>query len=134
MAFSTIGLKLWLVSEKEPQEQKPTLEQGRTNEPESRQLLVAWNTAVILGLLNFLIFVTVACYLGGDALNGKVEEGRYYLFGVRAVAGRKVYTEVSAPVFLYSKWHAYSVLISWPFVMVAAYAANRLRKRSRRKS
>lgn len=66
-------------------------------------------------------------YLGGDAVNGKIEDGRYYLFGVRSNAGQKVYTEVSEPVFNYSKWHVYSVWVTWPLVMAAGYAANRKR-------
>ena len=78
-----------------------------------------------LGVLNFAIFVAVSMYLGGDAVNGKVEGGHYYLFGER-----KVYTEVSERVFNYSKWHVYSVLATWPLVMASAYALNRIRKRS----
>ena len=50
---------------------------------------------IAVGLLNFLIFVAGATYLGGDAVNGKVEGGRYYLFGVRAESGRKVYTRLA---------------------------------------
>ena len=119
---------------KQLEERKSTSIPGHVlmNGAETRKLLFACNTAWVLGILNFLIFVAIACYLGGDAVNGKVEEGRYYLFGVRAVAGQKVYTEVSESVFRYSQWHAYSVLVSWPLVMTAAYVANRIRKRSKK--
>jgi hypothetical protein len=85
-----------------------------------------------VGILNFLIFVAIATYLGGDAVNGKVEGGHYYLFGVRSEPGRgKVYTEVSERVFIYSKWQVYSVCVTWPLVIAAAIAENRLRKRSK---
>jgi hypothetical protein len=80
-------------------------------------------------MLNFLIFAAVAIYLGGDAVNGKVEGDRYYLFGVRTESGRKVYTEVSERVFTYSRWHVYSIFVTWPLVMVAAFASNRYKKR-----
>ncbi len=52
----------------------------------------------VVGILNFLVFVAIVSYLGGDAVNGKIEAGRYYLFGVRGEAGRKMYTEVSESV------------------------------------
>jgi hypothetical protein len=79
---------------------------------------------IAVGLLNFLIFVAGAIHLGGDAVNGEVEGGRYYLFGVRAESGRKVYVEVSKPVFTYSRRHVYSIFVIWPLVMVAGLASN----------
>jgi hypothetical protein len=33
-------------------------------------------------LANFLVFFAVAIYIGGDAWNGKVEEGRYYVLAM----------------------------------------------------
>lgn len=53
-----------------------------------------------VAIVNFFAFVMALLYLGGDALNGKQEGGRYFL----AQHGRL--TEVSASVFAYSKWHA----------------------------
>lgn len=79
---------------------------------------------IAVGLLNFLIFVAGAIYLGGDAVNGEVEGCRYNLFGVRAESGRKVYVEVSKPVFTYSRRHVYSIFVTWPLVMVAGLASN----------
>jgi hypothetical protein len=93
--------------------------------------LKACNLVIAVGIMNFLIFVAGAIYLGGDAVNGKIEGGRYYLFGVRAESGRKVYTEVDEPVFTYSKWHVYSVFVTWPLVMAAGFASNRYKKRLR---
>src|SRR5882724_6299776 len=94
-------------------------------QPKSSSFLKACRLVIALGVLNFLIFVAGAMYLGGDAVNGKVEDGRYYLFGVRTESGHKVYTEVSEPVFTYSRWHVYSIFVTWPLVMVAAFASNR---------
>lgn len=81
-------------------------------------------------IVNFVIFVGVAFYLGGDAVNGKAEGGHYYLYGVRAENGHKVYTEVSEAVFNYSKWHVYSILVTWPLMMAAAVASKVLKRRT----
>ena len=63
--------------------------------------------------LNFASFVIIAVHLGGDALNGKVENGRYFLSN----HGRL--TEVSADVFSYSRWHAESVFVTHALGMCA---------------
>jgi hypothetical protein len=55
-----------------------------------------------LGALNFGAFLAVDFILGGDALNGKVEGGRYYL------GNHGTFTEVSHAVFIYSACHACS--------------------------
>jgi hypothetical protein len=54
---------------------------------------------VIGWLLNFVAFVVVAERLGGNALNGKIEDGHYFL------GNHGNYTEVSYDVFFYSKIH-----------------------------
>jgi hypothetical protein len=97
------------------------------NEAQTQRFLMASRMVCLIGILNFVAFVAVASYLGGDAVNGKAEGGRYYLFGVRTLGREKVYTEVGEPVFKYSRWHVYSLLATWPLVMAAAYAANRKR-------
>jgi len=79
-------------------------------QPKSSFFLKACYLMIAIGVLNFLVFVAGATYLGGDAVNGKVENGRYYLFGVRTDSERKGYTEVSERVFTYSRWHVYSIL------------------------
>ena len=73
-----------------------------------------------LGLVNFLAFFVAAVYLGGDAVNGKMEAGHFFLMS----HGRL--TEVNEDVFAYSKWHAYSVWITHPLALIAAYWYNRL--------
>lgn len=69
-----------------------------------------WNnwvaTISIVAVLNFVVFVVVAITIGGDALNGKIEGGHYFL------ASHGVYTEVSDRVFTYSRLHAISMVIT----------------------
>jgi hypothetical protein len=74
-------------------------------------------TYKILGLfcllvtVNFIIFVIISFFLGGNAVNGKVENGHYYLWGYSVITGVKGYTEVNKLVFYYSKWHLYVTFI-----------------------
>ena len=83
-------------------------------------------------IANFVAFVACALYLGGDAVSGKEEGGHYYVRGVRVENGRKVFTEVTRAEFAYSKWHVYSIFLTWPITMVGLIANERLdRKRSR---
>jgi hypothetical protein len=63
---------------------------------------------------NLWVFVLVGSVIGGDALSGYEEHGRYFL----RARGRT--TEVSQFVFAYSKWHAISTMIS-PLVIVAGW-------------
>lgn len=100
-----------------------------TNNPQTRSFLAVCRVILGIGLLNFAIFVAGALYLGGDAVNGKIEGGHYYLFGVARGTGMKGYTEVSQAVFDYSRWHAYSVFVTWPLALLAAIAENRSKKR-----
>ena len=79
--------------------------------------------------INFFAFVAVASYLGGDAVNGKVENGHYYLFGYIYHLGGKGYTEVTRGMFTYSKWHAYSVITTVFLCMIAAFIGNKLKAR-----
>lgn len=76
----------------------------------------------IMGLVNFAVFMAAAIYLGGDAVNGKVENGHYYLMNHGS------HTEVTKAIFTYSRWHVYSVLVTHPSAIVAAFWYNRLRK------
>ncbi len=76
---------------------------------------------VALGVINFAVFFVVALIIGGDAVNGYAANGHYYL----ASHGR--YTEVSRHIFIYSRWHVYSLFITHPAAMLAAIQLNRLR-------
>jgi hypothetical protein len=78
---------------------------------------------VAITILNFVVFVGLALHLGGDAVNGKREGGRYYLSGYNVHTGTKGYTEVSSTVYRYSKWHVYSIFITWPLMMAGGLVA-----------
>ncbi len=80
----------------------------------------------ILAFVNFAAFWLIAVYLGGDAINGRITDGHYFLMA----HGR--YTEVSAAVFTYSKWHVYSVWITHPLAFLAALAYFRLDRLERK--
>lgn len=94
----------------------------------SRVLRKLCNITAIVALLNFLLFVAGTFYFGGDAVNGKIEAGRYYLWGYHN--GTKGYTEVSYRIFEYSRWHVYSVWVTWPLMLVASFVSQRIRRRS----
>ena len=66
-----------------------------------RRLLMLCSTIMMVGLLNFALFVAGAFYIGGDAWNGKVQDQKYYVWGYHH--GQKGYAEVSRRVFDYSK-------------------------------
>ena len=72
---------------------------------------------VLLGVLNFVAFWAIAVALGGDAINGKVEGGRYLLMN----NGR--YTEVSREVWNYSRIHTISVFVTFPLIFVGGALA-----------
>ena len=79
-----------------------------------------WLRAVlVIGAMNFLLFVLVASAIGGDALNGYAEHGRYFL------RNHGVVTEVSRPVFTYSRWHAISTFMTHPMAILAAWMLQR---------
>lgn len=67
----------------------------------------------VIAIVNFVVFFVVALNIGGDAVNGKVEDGRYF------VANHGTYTEVSRAVFTYSRYHVYSVWITHPVGILA---------------
>jgi hypothetical protein len=86
-------------------------------------------TLFAVAMLNFWSFLVVALLIGGDALSGKAENGRYYL----SSHGR--HTEVSRAVWHYSKIHTISVLVTHPLgigcAWLAAYAERKKRGPSR---
>lgn len=77
----------------------------------------------VLTAANFVAFMVGAVLVGGDAWNGKVEDGRYFL----GDHGRL--REVSAEVFTYSLWHARSMIATHPIAMLAAWLAARAGRR-----
>jgi hypothetical protein len=67
-------------------------------------------------------------YFGGDAWNGKIEAGKYFLWGDHN--GSKGYIEVSKSVFEYSRWHGYTVMVTWPLIVLAGLVCERVTRRS----
>jgi len=67
----------------------------------------------LLWVANFLVYVGVANWLGGDAVNGHVEAGRYFLGGHQT-------TEVSRKVFEFSRWYTY---VLWAHGLVTFVSA-----------
>jgi len=76
-----------------------------------------------IAVINFAIYEAVSLKIGGDAINGKVENGHYY------VCSHGQYTEVSHEIWNYSNAHAISVLITHPIGLLgcalAVYAAKK---------
>ncbi len=81
---------------------------------------------MFVGLLNFVLFGAGTFYVGGDAWNGKIEGQKYYVWGYHD--GHNGYTEVRRSVFEYSRWHVYSVMVTWPLVILAGFVAQRARR------
>ena len=74
-------------------------------------------------ILNFAAFWIIAVSIGGDALSGKEESGRYY------VSNRGKLTEVSRTIFMYSFYHTCSIFITHPLGIIAIILANRIERR-----
>jgi len=100
------------------------LQEDSRNRLVSRFLRKLCGIAMVVGVLNFVLFFAETSYLGGDAVNGKAEGGKYYLWGYHD--GSKGYTEVSQAVFNFSKWHVYSMMITLPVMMLAGFAEKRM--------
>ncbi|MCB0035822.1 MAG: hypothetical protein KDE51_17445 [Anaerolineales bacterium] len=66
-----------------------------------------------IAFINFGLFFVIAMFIGGDAVNGHEEAGRYY------VANHGTLTEVSYLMFMVSKIHVYSLFITHPLAMIA---------------
>lgn len=81
-------------------------------------------TAAVVGILNFLLFIAGTFFIGGDAINGKTENGRFYVWGYHN--GSKQFTEVSRSTFEYSRWHCYTVFATWPLAMLAGLVLSRI--------
>jgi len=77
-----------------------------------------------MAIINFTVFFIMAVSLGGDAVNGTINNGRYYLMS----HGR--YTEVTKAVFDYSKWHVHSLMVTHPLGLLAGYWYFRLKGQS----
>jgi hypothetical protein len=76
----------------------------------------------LLWVVNFSAYVVVANWLGGDAVNGHAEAGRYFLGGHQT-------TEVSRAVFEFSRWYTYILWVHGAVTCVSAIIQSRANKR-----
>ncbi len=66
------------------------------------------------GLLNFLAYTIIYAMIGGDARNGRIDEGQCFLRGHFLQLGAEGHaTQVSQPVWIYSYIHSISI---WPTI------------------
>ncbi|MGO4715073.1 hypothetical protein [Bradyrhizobium sp. 2TAF24] len=79
-------------------------------------------TISFMGILNFLVFVVIAIAIGGDAVNGRIVDGHFY------VANHGRLTEVSQAVYTYSLWHVRSIFVTHPLAILTGYLAQRERR------
>lgn len=76
-----------------------------------------------LTVINFAAFVIGTFVIGGDALNGEIREGHYF------VGSHNDLKEVSRTAYWYSFVHALSAFTSMPVALaIAALARSRLRR------
>jgi hypothetical protein len=74
----------------------------------SKVLNTLGGTLFIIAFVNFLAFWIAAVAIGGDALSGTADAGRYY------VSNHGKLTEVSSRVWHYSRIHTISIWITHP--------------------
>lgn len=74
---------------------------------------------ILAGLANFLSYTIVYAYIKGDAANGRIDQGRYYVRGhfIHSTEGHE--QEVSKWVWIYSYAHSISI---WPTVAMILLA------------
>jgi hypothetical protein len=72
---------------------------------------VVYTTAALVAA-NFLIFIAISLYLGGDALSGYVQAGKYF------VCAHGACNQVSPEVWRYSYWHATTAMYGILLVFV----------------
>jgi hypothetical protein len=81
---------------------------------------------VIVALLDFVLLFAASFCIGGDAVNGKIENGKYYVWGYRHQGGVKGFTEVSRAVYDFSRWQVYSVWATWSVMLLGSVLYKRL--------
>ena len=88
-----------------------------------RHLAYIGTAVFFIAIINFAVFLAISQKIGGDTINGKVQNGRYYL------SEHGTLTEVSHGVWIYSKAHAISVFVTQPIGLLggalAVYAARK---------
>jgi hypothetical protein len=81
----------------------------------------------IVAIVNFVAFLIGVAALGGDAVNGAAEGGRYY------VSDHGKRTEVSEAAFTYSQLHCYTLFVTHPMAMICGLVCHQQKKSRRTK-
>ncbi len=68
-----------------------------------------------IGILNFLVFFCIAAANGGDAVNGKIVDGKYFL------GNHGQFTETSKAFYTYSLWHVSSLFLTVPLTFLGGF-------------
>lgn len=76
----------------------------------TRNLLCIW--IIFIGLGNFLTYTIMYAYIGGDAANGQIVDGRYFVRGhfMHSLTGKE--SEVTRGVWIYSYLHSISIWLT----------------------
>lgn len=91
------------------------LESGNISVPAKDKLFIyIFN----LRILNFFVFFVFSLIIGGDAGNGFVKDGHYF------VTNHGKHTEVSELIWKINKFQADSLFITHPMAIIAAIIAN----------
>ena len=82
----------------------------------SKMTTRAWlKIGIAIAAANFAVFIVVALSIGGDAVNGFARSGHYFL------DNKGHLSEVGPSLFLYSRWHVYSLLVTQPLGMLCGW-------------
>jgi hypothetical protein len=81
----------------------------------------------VVTVINFGVWGIVNSVIHGDAFNGKLEHGKYY------VAAKGRYTEVSRSVYLYSYIHTCTNFILFPATILSGLLDLRTNARKRKR-
>ncbi len=76
----------------------------------------------VVGIINFASCALISFFIGGDALNGHIENNRYFL------NNHGTLTETSKAVFIYSKIHASSLFLTHPLAMLGIWVKQKWKK------
>jgi hypothetical protein len=88
--------------------------------------VAAWRALLIIGAVNFLVFLAVSFAIGGVAHGWhEPSDGRYY------VANKGKVREVSRGVWLYSRAHSASLFLTHPVLIVAIVMHHRERRQGK---
>jgi len=79
--------------------------------------IIKWARYAVIA--NFLLFMGISLYLGGDAIQGYVVHGHYFI--TAHGYGHGPSTEVTRGVFIYSEWHTISVLVTMPIMFLISF-------------